>query len=100
MLWCGRTHIIQSIISVLAVAFSSLNAAPQAGAQRKAAEHGIALVVPDTSPRGLNIEGESDSSDVGQSAGFYVDATVRGRQAVADAQTLRSSCILHEQQDA
>lgn len=50
----------------------------QAGAQRKAAEHGIALVVPDTSPRGLNIEGESDSYDLGLSASYYMDATVRG----------------------
>lgn len=32
--------------------------------------------MPDTSPRGLNIEGDSESYDLGQSAGFYVDATV------------------------
>jgi len=47
----------------------------KAGAQRVAAELGIALVVPDTSPRGLNIDGESDSYDFGLGAGFYVDAT-------------------------
>jgi S-formylglutathione hydrolase len=47
----------------------------KAGAQRVAAELGIALVVPDTSPRGLNIPGEMASYDFGLGAGFYVDAT-------------------------
>jgi S-formylglutathione hydrolase len=47
----------------------------KAGAQRVAAELGLALVVPDTSPRGLNIAGEADSYDFGLGAGFYVDAT-------------------------
>ncbi|XP_066307930.1 S-formylglutathione hydrolase-like isoform X1 [Miscanthus floridulus] len=47
----------------------------KSGAQRAAAAHGIALVVPDTSPRGLNIEGESDSYDFGVGAGFYLNAT-------------------------
>jgi S-formylglutathione hydrolase len=47
----------------------------KAGAQRVAAELGIALVVPDTSPRGLGIPGESASYDFGLGAGFYVDAT-------------------------
>lgn len=48
----------------------------KAGAQRYAAEHGIMLVAPDTSPRGAGIEGEDDSYDFGSGAGFYVDATV------------------------
>jgi S-formylglutathione hydrolase len=47
----------------------------KAGAQRAAAELGIALVVPDTSPRGLAIPGEDASYDFGLGAGFYVDAT-------------------------
>lgn len=46
----------------------------KANAQRKAAELGIALVAPDTSPRGLNIDGDSESWDFGVGAGFYVDA--------------------------
>ena len=45
------------------------------GAQRVAAEEGLALVMPDTSPRGANVAGESDSWDFGVGAGFYVDAT-------------------------
>jgi len=47
----------------------------KAGAQRIASELGLAIVVPDTSPRGLGIPGEADSYDFGLGAGFYVDAT-------------------------
>ncbi|GBG33316.1 S-formylglutathione hydrolase [Hondaea fermentalgiana] len=51
------------------------NFTTKAGAQRRAAELGFALVAPDTSPRGANIEGEDESYDFGSGAGFYVDAT-------------------------
>lgn len=47
----------------------------KAGAQRYAAEHGLILVVPDTSPRNTGIEGEDKDWDFGTGAGFYVDAT-------------------------
>jgi S-formylglutathione hydrolase len=47
----------------------------KAGAQRVAAELGVALIVPDTSPRKLGIPGDHDASDFGEGAGFYVDAT-------------------------
>lgn len=47
----------------------------KAGAQRVAAELGLMLVAPDTSPRGANLPGEADSWDFGVGAGFYVDAT-------------------------
>lgn len=47
----------------------------KAGACKAAAEHGIALICPDTSPRGANIEGEEDGWDFGTGAGFYVNAT-------------------------
>lgn len=72
----------------------------KAGSQLPAAEHGIVIVAPDTSPRrnththtlsqsythtnihsdprppgGCNIEGEDESWDLGTGAGFYVDAT-------------------------
>ena len=50
------------------------NFVTKAGAQRYAAEHGVAIVAPDTSPRG---EGVADDAgwDLGQGAGFYVNAT-------------------------
>src|SRR6266550_3313093 len=44
----------------------------KAGAQRVAAELGLAIVVPDTSPRGLKIPGEDASYDFGLGAGVYV----------------------------
>jgi len=47
----------------------------KAGAQRVAAELGLMLVAPDTSPRGANVPGEAESWDFGVGAGFYVDAT-------------------------
>ena len=47
----------------------------KAGAQRMAAELGLALLSPDTSPRGVRIPGDDDSFDFGLSAGFYLDAT-------------------------
>ena len=46
----------------------------KAGALRFAAEHGLILVAPDTSPRGLGLPGEDDEWDFGSGAGFYIDA--------------------------
>ncbi|WP_275424999.1 S-formylglutathione hydrolase [Archangium violaceum] len=52
------------------------NFSQKAGAQRLAAELGIALVVPDTSPRGKDVPGDPDGAwDFGHGAGFYVNAT-------------------------
>ncbi|HGG04857.1 MAG TPA: S-formylglutathione hydrolase [Aliiroseovarius sp.] len=50
------------------------NAMTKAGAQVWAAEQGIALVFPDTSPRGDGVA-DDDAYDLGQGAGFYVNAT-------------------------
>ncbi len=47
----------------------------KAGAQRLASELGLALLSPDTSPRGTAIDGQSDAWDFGVAAGFYLDAT-------------------------
>ncbi|OMO63009.1 putative esterase protein [Corchorus olitorius] len=47
----------------------------KSGAQRVASAEGVALIAPDTSPRGLNVEGEADSWDLGVGAGFYLNAT-------------------------
>ncbi len=51
------------------------NVRTKAGMQRYATEYGIALVFPDTSPRGENVPDEIDRYDLGQGAGFYVNAT-------------------------
>ncbi|RVT83371.1 S-formylglutathione hydrolase [Rhodobacteraceae bacterium CCMM004] len=50
------------------------NAMTKAGAQAWAAQAGLALVFPDTSPRGDGVA-DDDAFDMGQGAGFYVDAT-------------------------
>jgi S-formylglutathione hydrolase len=47
----------------------------KAGAQRVAAELGLMLVAPDTSPRGVELPGDRDHWDFGVGAGFYLDAT-------------------------
>ncbi|HUY02772.1 MAG TPA: S-formylglutathione hydrolase [Rhodocyclaceae bacterium] len=47
----------------------------KAGAQRLAAALGLALIAPDTSPRGAGLAGEAESWDFGVGAGFYLDAT-------------------------
>ncbi|OAD81764.1 S-formylglutathione hydrolase [Comamonas thiooxydans] len=49
----------------------------KAGAQRMASELNIALICPDTSPRGAGLAGEADSWDFGVGAGFYLDSTTR-----------------------
>jgi len=51
------------------------NVRTKAGAQRYAAKHGIALIFPDTSPRGDDVADEADRYDLGKGAGFYVNAT-------------------------
>ncbi|MEX2473672.1 S-formylglutathione hydrolase [Marinobacter sp.] len=47
----------------------------KAGALKHAAELGMAIVCPDTSPRGLGLPGEDESYDFGTGAGFYINAT-------------------------
>ena len=47
----------------------------KAGAQKQAAQLGMAIICPDTSPRGVNLPGEDDSYDFASGAGFYINAT-------------------------
>ncbi len=51
------------------------NAVTKSGFQRVAAELGLIVVCPDTSPRGATLPGEDDDWDFGTGAGFYLDAT-------------------------
>lgn len=66
--------------------------AMKAGAQRLAAQLGLALLTPDTSPRGANLPGEADTWDFGVGAGFYLDATA----APWSAHWRMESWLLHE----
>jgi len=64
----------------------------KAGAQRVAAELGLALLTPDTSPRGVRFPGDDESYDFGLGAGFYIDAT----QSPWSANYRMYSYIAHE----
>lgn len=57
------------------------NFTTKAGAQRIAAELGIALVMPDTSPRGDDVADDA-GYDLGKGAGFYLNATERPRASL------------------
>jgi S-formylglutathione hydrolase len=50
----------------------------KAGAQKFLAQHGLMVVCPDTSPRGLQLPHEHEAYDFGAGASFYVDATTPG----------------------
>jgi len=47
----------------------------KAGAHKRASELGLALICPDTSPRGTDLPGEHDDWDFGSGAGFYLNAS-------------------------
>ena len=71
----------------------------KAGAYRYAVQHGLMIVAPDTSPRGDDVP-DDDAYDLGQGAGFYVDAT-SGRGAATTTCTAMSppscrSCLFKE----
>jgi S-formylglutathione hydrolase len=66
---------VPALIYLSGLTCTPANASEKAGAARMAAAVGLALVFPDTSPRGLGIPGEDDAYDLGTGAGFYVDAT-------------------------
>ncbi|MCP4178268.1 MAG: S-formylglutathione hydrolase [bacterium] len=53
------------------------NASTKLGAQRFASKYGIAIIFPDTSPRGGDVPDVSGRYDLGQGAGFYVNSTQR-----------------------
>ncbi|MEJ2802107.1 S-formylglutathione hydrolase [Comamonadaceae bacterium PP-2] len=66
---------VPALIFLAGLTCTEETATIKAGAQRLAAEHGLALIMPDTSPRGAGVEGESAAWDFGVGAGFYLDAT-------------------------
>lgn len=51
------------------------NFSVKSGAQRYASALGLALIIPDTSPRGVDVPGQDEHMDLGTGAGFYVNAT-------------------------
>ena len=68
------------------------NFVQKAGAQRYAAEHGVAIVAPDTSPRGDSVPDDADGAwDFGLGAGFYVNATEQPGQPTIACMTMWST---------
>ncbi len=72
----ARTHAVPVLYYLAGLTCTDETFTIKAGAQRLAAEHGLMLVAPDTSPRQPRIAGDDASWDFGIAAGFYVDATV------------------------
>ncbi|MFC0679508.1 S-formylglutathione hydrolase [Lysobacter korlensis] len=70
---------------------SEQNFITKAGAQRYAAEHGVIVVAPDTSPRGVGVP-DVEGYDLGIGAGFYVNAT----QAPWDSHYRMHDYVVHE----
>jgi S-formylglutathione hydrolase len=71
----AKQRAVPALYTLAGLTCSEETFAIKAGAQRVAAELGLALVTPDTSPRETALPGDRDSWDFGQGAGFYVDAT-------------------------
>lgn len=69
----AEKHSVPLLFWLSGLTCSEQNFITKAGAQRVASELGLALVIPDTSPRGLNLPGQQEG--LGEGAGFYVDAT-------------------------
>ncbi|WP_166268794.1 S-formylglutathione hydrolase [Marinobacter caseinilyticus] len=71
----NKAHRVPVLYWLSGLTCNDQNFMQKAGAHRRAAELGIAIVCPDTSPRGVNLPGEDDSYDFGSGAGFYINAT-------------------------
>jgi len=73
----GKTlHKVPVLFYLSGLTCTGDNCAEKGFFQYGASQKGIAVVYPDTSPRGLKIQGEDDAYDFGTGAGFYIDATV------------------------
>jgi S-formylglutathione hydrolase len=69
-------HKVPALYFLSGLTCSDENFSVKAGAQRFAAQHGIALIMPDTSPRGEDVPDDLDNDYAfGQGAGFYVNAS-------------------------
>ena len=71
----ARTGKVPVLYYLAGLTCSEETFAIKGGAQRIAAQLGLMLVAPDTSPRRANVPGEAEAWDFGVGAGFYVDAT-------------------------
>jgi S-formylglutathione hydrolase len=73
---CNQGEKLPALFYLSGLTCTEANFIEKSGFQRYAAEHKFVVINPDTSPRGVKIEGDDESYDFGQGAGFYLDATV------------------------
>ena len=66
---------IPALLYLSGLTCTHANVLEKAGLQRLAAQYDMAIIAPDTSPRGLDLPGEHDDWDFGSGAGFYLNAT-------------------------
>ena len=85
----GRVPVIYYLAGLTC---SEETATMKAGAQRVAAELGLMLVMPDTSPRDTGIDGATGDWEFGEAAGFYLDAT----QAPWSSRFRMETHVVHE----
>ncbi|KAL9613500.1 MAG: hypothetical protein Q9167_001942 [Letrouitia subvulpina] len=71
----GSSPKVPLLIYLAGLTCTGDNGAEKGFFQHAASQKGIAVLYPDTSPRGLKISGEDESYDFGSGAGFYVDAS-------------------------
>nr|CCA94941.1 putative carbohydrate esterase family 1 [uncultured eukaryote] len=71
----NKSHKVPLLIWLSGLTCTGDNCSEKGFFQHGASEKGIAVLYPDTSPRGLKIQGEDESYDFGSGAGFYIDAT-------------------------
>ncbi|CAB0150286.1 S-formylglutathione hydrolase YeiG [Pseudidiomarina piscicola] len=69
-----RDEPVASVLWLSGLTCTDENFSSKSGAQRTAAQLGLALIIPDTSPRGDDVA-DDDAYDFGKGAGFYVNAT-------------------------
>jgi S-(hydroxymethyl)glutathione dehydrogenase/alcohol dehydrogenase len=71
----SKTGLVPTLYWLSGLECTDENFVQKAGAFKTASKLGIMIVMSDTSPRGLNLEGDNDSWDFGTGAGFYINAT-------------------------
>lgn len=71
----NKLHKVPLLIWLSGLTCTGDNCSEKGFFQHGASKKGIAVLYPDTSPRGMKIQGEDDSYDFGSGAGFYIDAT-------------------------
>lgn len=72
---CSKDKAVPVLYWLSGLTCTDENFCQKSGAFQFAEKYGIAIVCPDTSPRGIDIDGQDESYDFGSGAGFYLNAT-------------------------